>query len=489
MSNDRYLSDDELGDQMRRFLQDVYGPVDSGDEMWQKLASQLEAEPALGNSTVMTQEPPARVAVTPRTTIWPAGMRQRLSSALAVLVTGIVIVLSVALFQRHGAVVGHSVRPTATSVVGCPPAAIRAALTPGTPFNAVGVSFNAVALTSPTSGWAVGGIYAPTDDTVQQSVIAQFKDCRWSSAGPTLPGIRLTSITMTSPDDGWIIGTNADASSSVLLHLVAGRWQLVTNPVLQAANAYFGELSMLSATEGWIIADLAKSASGVPNQILLHLHDGVWSAITTPFFAVYAIMAMSPDNVWIAASSTEVAAQTSTLFHYQQGRWTSVSAPAGMRIYDLHRNGPDDAWATGQVAVPRPYDLSPALLHFNGTTWSPVALVGLQNPTCSSCTQELQMLSADEGWAVGKVSEGPAAENQVTLLQHYVAGTWKPVSLPDTPLGDITSFTCASPDDCWALGASNIIVPEASTQPGTLQYFKFETNSLLHYYDGRWTIY
>ena len=151
--------------QMRRFFQDVYGPVDSADKMWQKLASQLEAAPALGRvSTVMTQEPPTRVAVTPRTTIWPAGMRQRLSAAVAVLVTGIIIVVSVALFQRHGPVSRQSVRPTATSVVGCPSAAIRAALPPNT-------SLSAVALTSPTSGWAVGGIDSPTDGTTEQSVI------------------------------------------------------------------------------------------------------------------------------------------------------------------------------------------------------------------------------------------------------------------------------------------------------------------------------
>jgi hypothetical protein len=206
------------------------------------------------------------------------------------------------------------------------------------------------------------------------------------------------------------------------------------------------------------------------------------------------MMAVAPDNVWVSASSTDMASNTSTLFHYQQGKWTSESAPPGMSILDFHRNGPDDAWATGQVLVPRTdgtiryYDFSAALLHYNGTTWSPVALDGLQNPAQEPHGQNLQMLSADEGWAVGTTTGGPVGENQVTLLQHYVAGTWKPVLLPDVPLVDITSFTCASPDDCWALGVSETIVPEPS-QPGTSQYHTYETGSLLHYHDGRLTIY
>ena len=110
-----------------------------------------------------------------------------------------------------------------------------------------------------------------------------------------------------------------------------------------------------------------------------------------------------------------------------------------------------------------PRDVSPALLRFNGTSWSPVALNGLKNPGQERL--ELQMLSANEGWAVGTVREGRRLD-QVTLLQHYVAGTWQKVALPDTPLADITSFSCVSPDDCWALGASATIVPGTQRRHG-----------------------
>jgi len=503
MSNNRSLTGDDLDDQMPHFFQDLYGPVYSGDEMWQKLASKLEAAPALGSSTITPPEPPERVAVTPTTRIWPSGMRQRLGSAVAVLVTGIIVVVSVALFQRHGPVSQQSVRPTATSEVGCPPAAIRATLPKNASLDGTSPDpyGSAVALTSPTSGWAVGGIFSlkPADQPSHQSVIEQFKDCRWSPVGPTLPGVGLFSISMTSPDDGWIIGTNDGtddkAGYSVLLHLVAGRWQLV--PVPQAANTSFNSLSMLSATEGWIIGSPTTSMPGQPdNPILLHLHNGHWSAVTIPFARPTALMAMSPDVAWVA-SGTE---PTNELFHYQQGKWTSVPVPSGMNIYSLHRNGPDDAWATGQLqssstpsgANPSGYTLSPALLHFNGTSWSLVALNGLQNPMCRTCLEDLHMLSANEGWAVGTVDieEGtptvPAVIfplHRVTLLQHYVAGRWRQVALPDAPLADITSFSCASPDDCWALGASVTVVPDAGG------FMFFYPTSLLHYYNGRWTIY
>ena len=227
-------------------------------------------------------------------------MRQRLGSAVAVLVTGIIVVVSVALFQRHGPVSQQSVRPTATSEVGCPPAAMRATL----PKNA---SFNEVVLTSPTSGWAVGGIYTltPADQPSHQSVIEQLKDCRWSPVGPTLPGVGLDSISMTSPDDGWIIGTNDDALSSVLLHLVAGRWQLVTIPLPQAAGTLFQSLSMLSPTEGWAVGTVEEvpptgPAIKLPRvTVLQHYVAGTWQLVAppnAPLAVITSFSCASPDN-------------------------------------------------------------------------------------------------------------------------------------------------------------------------------------------------
>jgi hypothetical protein len=99
--------------------------------------------------------------------------------------------------------------------------------------------------------------------------------------------------------------------------------------------------------------------------------------------------------------------------------------------------------------------------------WSQVALKGLRSPV-----EELQMLSADDGWAVG--SSIPAKGSPlVTLLQRYVSGTWQTVALPDVPLYNIPSISCGGLDDCWAVGTNQ----------------KNGTTPLLHYVAGHWTIY
>ena len=213
MSNDRYLTDDDLGGQMPRFFQDVYGPVYSGDECGRSSPPNLKRHRRSARARALLDPGAAGACSCDAQDNYPAsGMRQWLGSAVAVLVTGIIVVVSVALFQRHGPVSQQSVRPTATSEVGCPPASIQVTLPKNAYLDGTGgepAYDSPVVLTSPTSGWAVGGIYSlKPEDNSHQSVIEQLKDCHWSPVGPTLPGVGLFSISMTSPDDGWIIGTN-----------------------------------------------------------------------------------------------------------------------------------------------------------------------------------------------------------------------------------------------------------------------------------------
>ena len=108
----------------------------------------------------------------------------------------------------------------------------------------------------------------------------------------------------------------------------------------------------------------------------------------------------------------------------------------------------DEGWAVGRQGA------GGIIVHYQGGQWSPVQIIGGAKPLSS-----IDMLSPSEGWSVGE---------QGTIL-HYSDGLWSQDSSP-TP-SDLSSVSMVSPTDGWAVG------PDAM-----LHY----TNSHHHTY-GDWT--
>jgi hypothetical protein len=132
--NERDFTDDELDDQLRRFYQDVYEPMEPASHIWNKLVSQLDVASPPGKGVLTTPQPSARGSTMPQAIPHTEGMRHRLGSTVAVLLTGIIIISSVALFQNFHAEplifppASHFVTPQAYSTVGVP---ITPVATPG----------------------------------------------------------------------------------------------------------------------------------------------------------------------------------------------------------------------------------------------------------------------------------------------------------------------------------------------------------------------
>jgi hypothetical protein len=473
--NEQHFDDGALDDQMRRFYQDVYGSVGTSDALWSTIASQLDGEQFTMNDHVTFVESTTADKPTPRARITPQMRFRRFGTAVAVLLAGLIVVASIALFHTlHSTQPGTHVTSQTQTPTGCSPATIKLTL----PHNA---EIADLVLTGPTSGWAVGSIYDPQQYVYQQSLILQLKDCRWSPADPTLPQVAFTAVSMISPDEGWMIGYDHIHSAPLLLHLIDGQWHVTTPTYSLAAEVkagYFYSISMLSATEGWMMEELPKTPDGQTHQLLLHLHGGIWSVITTPFVGEFDIIPIAPDDAWIAATGpAPMTGSTSLLYHYQQGRWTAAHVPTAMSIQRLHLNAPNDAWASGDFTSSS--GDSPALLHYNGTIWSQVAL-NLRNPA-----QELFMLSATDGWAFGRSGEFPGGPtDKLALIQRYVNGQWITVGLPPPSISDILQITCGAAEDCWAIG---MVLIEQTAPDG--RGGGYGVTKLLHYVNGQWTAY
>ena len=95
----------------------------------------------------------------------------------------------------------------------------------------------------------------------------------------------------------------------------------------------------------------------------------------------------------------------------------------------------DEGWAVGRQGV------EGVIVHYQGGQWSPVQINGGAEPLSS-----IDMLSASEGWSVGE---------QGTIL-HYSDGLWSKDTSPTS--SDLNSVSMVSPTEGWAVGDGNNFV-------------------------------
>ena len=121
----------------------------------------------------------------------------------------------------------------------------------------------AIALSSPSDGWAVGGW--ATSPIYYGSVILRLAGGTWSTASnpTTLP---LSAVALSSPNDGWAVG--GFRFQSVILRLSGGTWSTASNPT---------SYPLLSAVLSESNAGWAVGFTGT----ILRLSSGTWSAFAS----------------------------------------------------------------------------------------------------------------------------------------------------------------------------------------------------------------
>ena len=230
-------------------------------------------------------------------------------------------------------------------------------------------------------------------------------------------------------------------------------------------------MHLISAQFGWALAWSADGAAAstaaattkTNNQLLARYVGGTWTTSPTPTL-LSALWLSSPDDGW--------ATDGARFWRYHAGQWTAGPEAGGI-VADLALTSATDGWATGYVPqgtmspTTKEEPATPLLLHFDGTTWAPIALPASILPH-DSWAQQLFLASTTEGWAIG----GPNGGAPPALL-HYRNGAWSAVPLPAGVA--LTSISNGSSDDAWATGVRSLSdgVEDQAV--------------LLHYANGTWT--
>jgi hypothetical protein len=97
--NERHFADETLDDQLRRFYQDVYEPIEPASQVWRKLESQLEVASPRRKDVLATLQHSSPISTMVETPLHSGGMRHRLGATVAVLLTGVIIAASLMLFH------------------------------------------------------------------------------------------------------------------------------------------------------------------------------------------------------------------------------------------------------------------------------------------------------------------------------------------------------------------------------------------------------
>jgi hypothetical protein len=265
----------------------------------------------------------------------------------------------------------------------------------------VTVNLNSVAMSSPTTGWAVGDsctIIRTPDGTTWNAVFP--KPC----SGGT-PNLR--SIVMTSSSEGWIVG-DANGGAATILHGTSldSSSSAVWSPIVSTqVTSNVGLNSVTFATSGGNL--WAVGASGVAAFCLNNCGSqsgAIWATTSSPLGGSYVQLnsvAMDSDtDGWAVGQLGPLHTSPPVVMQWNGYSWNTAilsSSLGSTPLLGVALSGGSNGWAVGALGVTG----KPSTVYWNGNSW--------QTVTSSSCTCNLTsvfMRSGSEAWATA--TGGPA---------------------------------------------------------------------------------
>lgn len=266
-----------------------------------------------------------------------------------------------------------------------------------------------VSMLSSTEGWAVGllGILHYTGGA--WSVAERLESDEQHAVG-------LKGIAMVSATEGWAIGYQEDPNtgdSPLLLHYLHGAWSPAHLPIFDQPRTTIESVSMLPTGEGWIVG--GEYADTGQRTIVLHLQHGTWTTEETEVGAqLNGVYALSRTEAW-AVGTKDIALGPGVILHYLNGSWTSVPSPTPNLLHTVVMRSANEGWIGGDGA---------AVLHFDGQRWTKADLV-IHGYQLTSLAVSGAGASA-EGWGAGAY----ALSNGPPVMLHLSNGSWSQYAAP-----------------------------------------------------------
>ena len=203
-------------------------------------------------------------------------------------------------------------------------------------------------------------------------------------------------------------------------------------------SATFFGIAGLAATP-----DAAKLSSGRPTRLPSAMNANApsgpgWSIVSSPTtYLLYGVTCSSASDCWVVGAE----GGNTLLEHWDGTSWTIPSSGATPgELFGVTCNSQSDCFAVGVGIIE----------HWDGFSWSVMSSANVPNK--SNVLSGVACASASDCWAVGQSYDDSSRH---TLIENWNGTAWTIISSPTAPGTDfnvLSSVTCNSSSDCWAVG-------------------------------------
>lgn len=315
-----------------------------------------------------------------------------------------------------------------------------------------------VAIVSENDVWAVGQKREQAGCRLC-ALIEHWDGDAWSVITSPITGTtsHLRDVAAISTSDVWAVGsyqTQSGGNVTLILHWDGSTWSIADT----SSGGYLEAISAASSSDIWAIGE--DCCGG----LAMHWDGTAWTIFPTPIGISYAgifdVAAISPNDAWIVGYRWhENYPQTVTL-HWDGTAWTFVDSPNLVVGEDniltaVAAVASSDVWAVGYYRQHHTGYLTLAM-HWDGSAWTVVSTPNLRN---SNMLNEVDFVSANDGWAVGTFEDNGSN----TGVLHWNGSTWMPVNSPNVNTANILEDVDASAAGVWTVGnssvAGNFVIP------------------------------
>ncbi len=329
-------------------------------------------------------------------------------------------------------------------------------------------TLHGVAALSDSDVWAVGNFLSSNNGAINETLTEHWNGTAWtliSSPNVGSLGSSLQAVSAASSQDVWAVGVvqtsdNVNGNRTLIEHWNGNAWSVVPSPNPSNEGDNLTGVAALSATNAWAVGYFENNQMSALLPIILHWDGTAWSIfsnIPNIGMVVEAITARSATDIWAVGSDPGLT--TNIALHFNGTQWSLTPgasfSSSEQIISGVAAPAANDAWMVGSFASAQIGSfLQPLAIHWNGQTWSMVAI-----PNPSPFTNRLfgvAAISTSDVWAVGQANT-PNGLNLVTLIEHWNGKQWSIVPSPNkadrgNTFDGLFGVTVSGPTSLWAVG-------------------------------------
>jgi len=310
--------------------------------------------------------------------------------------------------------------------------------------------------------WAVGSFFSgPTNTTKQRTLIEQWNGSSWSVIrSPNTSTTQINSLSgvgCASATQCWAVGAYSNDSSiaqALIEHWDGASWSIVAANTSTTVNNSLNQVACNSAADCWAIGSINNST------LIEHWNGSAWSVIASPNFlgsqfnSLMDLTCNSTTDCWAVGNYSTPTPDQTLIEHWDGNAWSIVASPNTSTSLDnvfLSVSCVSTSDCTAVGAAKNATNYQTLIEHWNGTAWSIVSNTPNTSSAQDNILYRVKCTSASDCSAAGYYFASSGFPQ--SLMEHWNGSAWSIVPSPNaSPANYVYGLACSSASNCWAAG-------------------------------------